>query len=87
MKRILLWCGFVLILLLLITSLALADTGYELYHGTVVGGGGGAGGGNYILSGSIAQPDAGQSLSGGDYVIEGGTWTSGNHVYLPLLKR
>jgi hypothetical protein len=57
---------------------------------TVDGGGGTSQGGSYALSGTIGQPDAG-SLSGGNYLLEGGFWSgligSEYVIHLPLIVR
>jgi hypothetical protein len=92
MKRI-----SILLLLLaclaLIAGLARAAGGYSLDWWTADGGGGISAGGDYLLSGTIGQPDAGPALAGGNYRLEGGFWggaLSGNiqlKVYLPVVRR
>jgi hypothetical protein len=47
--------------------------GFTIDWWTADGGGGTSSGGNYVLSGTMAQPDAG-AMSGGRYAIEGGYW-------------
>jgi hypothetical protein len=42
---------------------------------TIDGGGGTSTGGVYSVTGSIAQPDAGATMSGGNYTIDGGFWS------------
>ena len=77
--------------LLLVTSVALAQSGgdYDLSWSTVDGGGYTFSlGGDYELGGTAGQHDAG-SMSGGDYVLHGGFWTGGGledefDTYLPL---
>jgi hypothetical protein len=82
-----------LVCLALIAGLAHAAGGYGLDWWTVDGGGGASAGGNYLLSGTIGQPDAGPALTGGNYHLEGGFWggaLSGNaqlKVYLPVVGR
>lgn len=51
-------------------------------------------GGNYALAGTIGQPDAGPTLSGGPYNLAGGFWPGAAtfrerewKVYLPLVTR
>jgi hypothetical protein len=64
--------------------------GYDLTWSTIDGGGGGSAGGGYQLTGTLGQPDAGATLSGGGYSLSGGFWSSapaGSKVYLPLLRR
>jgi hypothetical protein len=71
---------------------ALAQTGggYDLTWSTIDGGGGGSAGGGYQLAGTLGQPDAGATLSGGVYSLSGGFWagaSTGSQVYLPLVRR
>jgi hypothetical protein len=76
--------------LLLLSSLALAQGGYELSWWTVDGGGSGASeDGGYSLGGTAGQADAGAMASGG-YRLTGGFWGGGmprHGVYLPLVLR
>ena len=46
---------------------------YEIPWATIDSGGGQSSGGQYILTGTIGQPDAGYS-EGGDYEVLGGFW-------------
>ena len=70
---------FTILFLLVAVALALtadsttAANGYVLEWWTLDGGGGQLYGGDYVLQGTIGQPDAG-GLSGGDTVLEGGFW-------------
>jgi len=59
---------------LLVTLPALAQPGrpYELSWSTIDGGGG-VSSGQYVLSGTIGQPDAGV-MAGGSYEVYGGFW-------------
>ncbi|MFB0537256.1 MAG: hypothetical protein ACETWR_20020 [Anaerolineae bacterium] len=84
--------------LLLLTSVALAQTGgpYDLSWSTIDGGEATfSSGGDYSLGGTIGQPDAGL-LTGGDYALVGGFWGGGasggsspgsQKVYLPVIMR
>lgn len=63
-----------IILLLLLVSAANAD--YNIDWHTVDGGGGQSSGGQYVLTGTIGQPDASYSY-GGDYELLGGFWPGG----------
>jgi hypothetical protein len=63
-----------IILLLLLASAANAD--YNISWHTIDGGGGQSSGGQYILTGTIGQPDAAYS-EGGDYELLGGFWPGG----------
>jgi len=49
---------------------------YKIVWSTIDGGGGQSSGGQYILNGTIGQPDAGYS-SGGNYELLGGFWPGG----------
>jgi hypothetical protein len=59
---------------------------YDLTWWTIDNGGGTSTGGNYILSGTLGQPDAGV-LSGGTYSLIGGFWAidAQRFIYLPLI--
>ncbi len=58
------------------------------------GGGGRLSGGDYVLNGTLGQPDAGL-LAGGDFMLIGGFWglaatgpvVGAYHVCLPLVLR
>jgi hypothetical protein len=47
---------------------------YSIDWSKVSGGGGTSTGGVYAVSGTIGQPDAGGSMSGGNYSLTGGFW-------------
>jgi hypothetical protein len=73
-------------------EIALAQTGggYDLSWSTVDGGGGTISSGGYQLIGTIGQPDAGASLTGGSYTLTGGFWPGAakniNYaLYLPIV--
>ncbi len=53
-----------------------AASQYILDWFTIDGGGGQSSGGDYVLTGTIGQPDAGY-LGGGDYELLGGFWVGG----------
>ena len=74
--------GLVLALLWTLT-LNLAGQSAPVDWFTLDGGGGEAIGGVYRVSGTIGQPDAG-TLSGGNYVIEGGFWPGVYSVSAPV---
>ncbi len=65
----------IIVLLVLILSLP-APADYELSWSTIDGGGGVSSGGQYVLTGTIGQPDAAWS-SGGQYELLGGFWPGG----------
>jgi hypothetical protein len=78
-----------LVALLLITSVAAAQGAYRLDWWTVDGGGEYASGGDYVLGGSVGQPDAGL-LAGEGYLLGGGFWGGAATLYrryLPLVLR
>jgi hypothetical protein len=83
---------FTLIVVLLLTSSALASSGgpYVLDWFTVDGGGGTSTGGVYSLSGTAGQADAGV-LSGGSYTLAGGFWKALGEalarLYLPVVRK
>ena len=89
--RGLLAAGFALIFL---TGIVYAFNGTAAIDWFSIDGGGGTStGGDFILSGSIGQPDAGTSLRSESYTLEGGFWSGGvlpstlKRVYLPLMVR
>jgi len=48
---------------------------FVITKSTIDGGGGTSSGGNFVLTGTIGQPDASlQSSTGGDYALAGGFW-------------
>ncbi len=87
-----------LIFMLLITALLLvsipaaqaAPQVYDLPWWKVAGGGGDSQGGSYLLRGTAGQAEAG-TLTGGQYILEGGFWSGfpagGHEVFLPLLRK
>jgi len=92
MKKILCF-GILIVLILSLSSLALAAGEYDLSWWTVDGGGGTSSGGGYTLSGTLGQPDAGAVASGGGYTLAGGFWHGGvaapvqMKIYLPVVVR
>ncbi len=73
------------------SALAQASDGdeYSLAWFTVDGGGGVSSGGEYVLRGTIGQPDAG-ALVAGEYALGGGFWFGGGvsyRIYLPMVLR
>ncbi len=97
MKRTAVLLSLVALLLPVVVALrnvtpAAAQSGgpYDLTWNTVDGGGETfSSGGDYILGGTIGQPDAGVML-GDSYILQGGFWPGGapwHNVYLPLVLR
>jgi len=67
-------------------SPAVAQSGgpYEIVSYTIDGGGTtSATGGAYSMGGTIGQPDAGQTMTGGPYSLTGGFWATVNPVSCP----
>ena len=68
-----------------------AQQPYRLDWWTVDGGGSLSTGGDYSLRGTFAQPDAGPSVAGGNFQLEGGFWggaLSGDttkRLFLPMV--
>ena len=62
------------LLALLAGLLSASAQPYTIDWWTVDGGGGTSTGGVYSVSGTIGQPDAGPTMSGGNYTIDGGFW-------------
>jgi hypothetical protein len=56
---------------------------YSIDWYKIAGGGGTSTGGVYSVSGTIGQPDAGASMSGGNYSVTGGFWALVNVVQTP----
>ena len=81
------------LLLLLMVAAALAWGGrrfvsagsgaYDLSWHSVDGGGGKSTNGGYAVQGSIGQPDAGLTMSGGSYGLRGGFWAGGGITPTP----
>jgi hypothetical protein len=92
MKHTLILCALVVVLLLGAIGLAVANgPGYTLDWWTVDGGGGtwSDTGGQYVLNGTVGQPDA-HVWGDGSYTLVGGFWGGGAaqyRVYLPLVLR
>lgn len=67
------WWGLAFFTSLLLWA-APADT-TDIDWWTVDGGGGRSAGSGFALTGTVAQLDAGQPMSGGDFTFAGGLWT------------
>ena len=83
----LLLCFFML--LLGTTWVVSADGGLTLDWFSVDGGVGHSEGDDFGLSGTIGQPDAAESATGGSYRLDGGFWAGGQPgevvIYLPMI--
>lgn len=64
---------FLLALVVGAPTLALAQS-YVINWSSIDGGGGTSTGGVYSVSGTIGQPDAGPTMTNGQYVVTGGFW-------------
>ena len=73
----------VLLTILLLLSVALRQTigQYEITWSTIDGGGGQSNGGQYVLTGTIGQPDAAYS-AGAQYELLGGFWPGGPFCFV-----
>ncbi len=70
-------CGILIICLLInVTVLGQSGGDYVISRSRVASGGGMSRGGQFVLSGTIGQPDAGY-LGGGNYELLGGFWVGG----------
>ena len=83
---------FVVILFILSSAVALAQTGdgFDLSWSTIDGGGGTSSGGAFSLSGTVGQPDASVAMTGGSYTLQGGFWAGvppTYEMYLPVTAR
>ena len=65
-----------LVLLILLISLVTAAADYEIDWYTIDGGGGQSSGGDYVLTGTVGQPDAGYH-GDGNIELLGGFWPGG----------
>lgn len=60
-----------LLLLTLSSGSVYAQGGFTLERMTIDGGGGDVSGGNFVVTGTVGQPDSGE-LEGGNFVLVGG---------------
>ena len=80
---------FLLLFLLVVSSLTLAQgNNFSLDWWTVDGGGGMSSNGRYTLQATIGQPDAGE-MDNGRYALLSGYWDSFKQydIYLPLVTQ
>ncbi len=67
-----LWC---LCAAVVCTAVAALSGGvFVVADQTIAGGGGRASGGAFVLDGTIGQPDAAGSMTGGPFALAGGFW-------------
>ena len=74
--------NLLLVLSLLIPTISFAQT-YSVDWYKIAGGGGTSTGGTYQVSGTIGQPDASSTMTGGNYSVTGGFWSIINVVQMP----
>lgn len=53
---------------------------FDISWYTIDGGGGTSAGGDFVLSGTIGQPDAGSLMTGGGFELAGGFWPGSNGI-------
>lgn len=58
-----------------LSSSAVAAQNFTIDWYTIDGGGGTSAGGNFSLSGTIGQPDAGETMTGAGFALCGGLWS------------
>src|SRR2546427_1362679 len=75
MKTTLFKSRWLAIFLLSVSVCFLRAQSYSIDWFTIDGGGGTSTGGVYQVSGTIGQPDAGRTMSGGNYSVDGGFWS------------
>ena len=67
-----------LVPVLALSASAASAQPYTIDRSTIDSGGGTLMSGNYALSGTIGQPDAGQTLESGAFKLRGGFWVAGD---------
>jgi len=91
MKRVLNFASVVLLLLVLVSSVALANGGLERLRQVISAGGNHASAGILTLHGTLGQPISGSIASGNVVVIGQGFWAGGEttmfEVYLPIMLK
>ena len=63
------WC-------LVLSAIPASAQSYSINWYKIAGGGGTSSGGSYTLSGTIGQPDASTTMTGGNYSLTGGFWAA-----------
>jgi hypothetical protein len=66
--------NIILFLVCLVPAVVVAQS-YSVDWYKIAGGGGTSTNGQYAVSGTIGQPDAGNTMSGGNYSLTGGFWS------------
>ncbi len=65
---------YLLLAFLIVPARWVAGQSYSIDWSTIDGGGGTSTNATYTLSGTIGQPDAGATMSGGGFTVQGGFW-------------
>jgi hypothetical protein len=76
-------CSYILVQAIVFASVVYGD--YQIVWSTIDGGGGQSAGGQYVLTGTIGQPDAGYSASE-NYELLGGFWPGGPLCFVDFEK-
>src|SRR5947207_2392022 len=66
---------FLLVAIFLLCATSTRAQNYSIGWFTIDGGGGTSTGGVYQVRGTIGQPDAGLTMSGGNFFLTGGFWS------------
>jgi hypothetical protein len=66
--------SFLFFSLFLLSILGFAQS-YSIDWYKIAGGGGASSNGQYVVSGTIGQPDASSAMTGGNYSLTGGFWS------------
>ncbi len=85
----------ILVLLLFSAVIVVAENGYSISWWSIDGGAQTVSGGDFSLSGISGQSDAGVSMSGENYTVTGGYWSSSEsggvgpqfRIYLPNIVK
>jgi hypothetical protein len=79
------WRYFSTAVLLSVAAASSHAQNYSIDWHTIDGGGGTSAGGGYSISGTIGQPEAGATLTGGSFSLTGGFWSIVQAPGAPLL--
>ncbi|MFT4588138.1 MAG: hypothetical protein ACI8QF_002238 [Limisphaerales bacterium] len=68
--------SLIAIVLLLSSSSSLFAQSFSIERQVIAAGGGISSGGNFSVTGTIGQSDAGRTLTGGNFAVQGGFWSA-----------
>ena len=68
------WIAIVLVVLSTVWASAQSVGQWTIGRWAITGGGGTSRGGEFLVRGSMGQPDAGGALTGGEFAVRGGFW-------------